>query len=105
MRFHFSEVYANQLLDANFGVVLPRHVWGQLPFAEWRQNGDWFRDHLVVNGPFTLESWAPQQRFVLRRNDRYFEPGLPKVDRVVFQITPEAGSQLALLRSRSCYHA
>ncbi len=99
VRFHFSEVYANQLLDANFGVILPKHAWGQLPFAEWRQNGDWFRDHLVVNGAFDLESWEPQQRFVLKRNERYLEPGLPKVDRVVFQVAPDPSSQLALLRS------
>ena len=99
VRFHFSEAYATQPLDANFGVILPRHAWSRLPFSEWRQGGDWFLDNLVVDGAFTLESWEPQQRFVLRRNEKYFEPGLPKVDRVVFQIAPDQASQMALLRS------
>ncbi len=99
VRFHYSEVYAIQLLDANLGVVLPKHAWSQLPFSEWRQNRQWFHDNLVVNGPFTLESWEPAQRWVLVRNERYFEPGLPKLDRVVFQIVPDPASQLAMLRS------
>ncbi len=104
VRFHFSETYANQLIDANFGVVLPKHAWSRLPFAEWRDRGSWFFDNLVVSGPFTLESWEPLQRFVLRRNPGYFEPGLPKVDRVVFQIVPDPSSQLALLRSGQAHY-
>lgn len=97
--FHFTEAYPSQLLDLNQGVVLPKHAWSQLPFEEWRDNSDWFREHLVVNGPFVLEAWEPQQRFVLARNPRYFEPGIPKVDRIVFEITREPQAQLAKLRS------
>ena len=97
--FHFSEAYAAQLQDANFGVILPKHAWGRLPFEQWRQNNSWFRDHLVVNGPFTLETWVPQERFVLVRNEHYFEKDLPKTDRIVFQVTPDTSSRLALLRS------
>ncbi len=97
--FHFSEAYAVQLQDANLGVILPKHAWSQLPFEEWRQNNAWFHEHMVVNGPYILESWRPQQRFVLRRNERYFEDGMPKTDRIVFQITPDTNSRLALLRS------
>jgi peptide/nickel transport system substrate-binding protein len=99
VRFHFTRAYATQLIDVNLGVILPKHAWSGLPFSEWRQNEPWFREHLVVDGPFTLESWEPQQRYVLQRNERYFEPGLPKLDRVVFEIIPDPASQLALLRS------
>ena len=48
VRFRFREPYATQLLDANEGGILPRHVWGERPFASWREDADWFRDHLVV---------------------------------------------------------
>lgn len=98
-RFHFTEAYATQLQEAIHGVVLPKHKWSQLPFEEWRQNNAWFMDNLVVSGPYTLESWAPQQRFVLRRNERYFEKGLPRSDRIVFEIVPSITSRLAMLRS------
>ena len=53
----------------------------------------------MVNGPFDLESWEPDQRIVLARNPTYFEPGLPKVDRIVYEITRDAQSQIAKLRS------
>lgn len=99
VRFHFDKVYAAQLLDANEGVILPRHAWSQLPFSEWRKNAPWFDQHPVGSGAFVLESWQPQQRITLRRNPQYFEPGLPRLERVVVQVTPDASSQLALLRS------
>ena len=37
VRFHFSRVYSTQLLNANEGVILPKHVWEKLPFSQWRQ--------------------------------------------------------------------
>jgi peptide/nickel transport system substrate-binding protein len=96
-RFHFSRVYAKQMLDANEGVILPKHKWSALPFKEWRKNADWFRDHLVTSGPFRLASWKPQQEIVLAKNERYFEPGRPRLDRAVLRIVPEAPSQIAQL--------
>ena len=90
VRYRFREVSATQLTDANEGGILPRHIWSKLPFAQWRQNGDWFREHLVVAGAYRLESWKPAQELVLARNERYFEPGLPRLDRVVFRILPDS---------------
>ncbi len=99
VRFHFDRVYATQLLDANLGVILPEHAWSALPFRRWRTDSDWFVDHLVVDGPFDLELWEPNQRIVLRRNELYFDPELPKAERIVFRVTPDRAGQLALLRS------
>lgn len=98
VRFHFDQVYATQLLDAGtFGVILPKHAWGALPFSEWRDSGDWFREHLVVDGPFDLASWTPQQEIVLQRNPLYYRDDLPYLDRVVFRVVPDQTSQLTQL--------
>lgn len=97
--FHFSETYPQQFFEAVQGVILPKHAWEKLPFEEWRENATWFHDNLVTNGPFTLASWQPQQRFVLERNARYFEEGLPRLDRVVFEVVPDTTQQLSLLRA------
>ncbi len=96
-RFHFSRVYAKQMLDANEGMILPKHAWSVVPFKEWRKSADWFRDHLVTSGPFLLASWKPQQEIVLAKNPRYFQPGRPRLDRAVLRIVPEAPSQVAQL--------
>jgi peptide/nickel transport system substrate-binding protein len=104
VRFHFSRVYAKQLLDANEGPVFPKHAWETLPFAQWRHNGDWFRQHLVVDGPFTIASWQPQQQIILQRNERYYEKGLPYLDRVVMrQIRDQASGMTQLLSGELDY--
>ena len=54
--------------------------------VEWRDDADWFLRNLVVSGPFTITSWTPQQEVVLERNPRYFEEGLPRLDRVVIRV-------------------
>ena len=97
VRMRFSQVSAKQLLAANEGVILPKHVWEKLPFAQWRQGGEWFRAHAVVSGPFAIASWEPGQQLVLRRNDRYYEKELPYLDRVVMRFVPDQASLLAQL--------
>lgn len=97
VRYHFTQVDPAQLLHANEGVILPKHVWGRLPFSEWRQAGRWFRDHLVTNGPFLLDSWRPGEELVLVKNPTYYEPGLPRVDRVVVRIVPDQATLMARL--------
>lgn len=97
VRMRFSQVSAKQLLAANEGVILPKHVWEKLPFAQWRQGGEWFRAHAVVSGPFAIASWEPGQQLVLRRNDRYYEKELPYLDRVVMRFVPDQASLLTQL--------
>jgi len=101
VRYRFREVYATQLLDVNEGFILPRHAWKELPFAEWRKRGDWFREHLVTDGPFRLAAWSPAQELVLEPNPRYFEPGLPRLGRVVIRVIPDQANQLAQLEAGS----
>ncbi len=100
VRFRFDHAYPTQLLDANEGFILPAHAWKQLPFAKWPESGDWFREHLVVAGPFTLERWKPQEEVVLRKNPRYFEAGKPRLERVVFRIVPDDTARLQELLER-----
>lgn len=99
-RFHFNRVYATQLLDAaTLGTIIPKHAWGSLPFARWRDDADWFREHLVVDGPFNLVAWRPQQEIVLERNPLYYRDGLPRLDRLVLRVVPDQTSQLTQLLS------
>lgn len=97
VRFHFTEVYPYQVVDANDGKILPRHRWSELPFERWREDPDWFRRNLVVSGPFTLAEWRPGQEVLLARNDSYFDPELPRLDRLRFRIVPDPVSQVEQL--------
>lgn len=94
VRFHFNRVSANQLFWVNEGEIIPQHAWSQLPFEQWRENSDWFLEHLVVSGPYIVTSWTPQQEIVLARNERYYQAGLPYIDRVVIRVVPDRSSLL-----------
>ncbi len=94
VRFHYSKVSPDQFNTTAEGVVLPQHAWGKLPFARWRESSEFFLHNLVVDGPFKLERWTPQQEVVLVRNERYFDSDLPRLDRVVLRLIPEKSNQV-----------
>lgn len=93
--FRFDRTYPEQLADAVDGGILPEHVFGRVPFAQWRAH-DWSRER-VFSGPFALAEHRPGEAIVLRRNPRYFEPGVPRVDEVAFRIVPDAGNLVTQL--------
>lgn len=94
LRVHFTHRYPTQLADLNEGPILPRHAWGDLPFARWQRSGRWFRRHLVTSGPFRVASWRPGERLELTPNPFYYEPGRPRIDRVVFRVLPDPSTRL-----------
>ena len=96
VRMHFTHAYFAQLADANEGVILPKHAWEKLPFKQWRASSDWFRQNLVVDGPFTLASWTPQQEIVFARN-QVLRTRPPRLDRLVIRIVPDASGLLEQL--------
>lgn len=60
--------------------------------------GDDFGDHPVGTGPFRFERWTRGERIVITRNPRYWgEP--PAIDRVVFEVIPDARQRLIDLES------
>jgi peptide/nickel transport system substrate-binding protein len=81
-------------LDVTEAPILPRHV-----FAE----GEVIRNPAnlkpVGTGPFRFDYYTKDDEVVLLRNEHYFKPGLPRLDRLVFRIIPEPVTQInALLR-------
>ncbi|WP_083742351.1 ABC transporter substrate-binding protein [Bradyrhizobium mercantei] len=53
----------------------------------------------VGTGPFKFREWRRGQFVRLDKNEKYWQPGLPKVDRVVFRYIPDAGTRTAALES------
>lgn len=97
LRVRFTSASPTRLSELNQGHILPSHRWGELPVELWRSGADWFRDNLVVDGPFRLADWLPDQQIVLERNPTYYRAGYPRLDRVVFRIVPERNNRLTQL--------
>jgi peptide/nickel transport system substrate-binding protein len=85
--FKFSRVYPYRLLDAAEGNVIPEHVWGSLPFAEWPKAA--FLTAPAVSGPFRLVRYEPASTIELARNPAFVGAPLPRLDGVVFRILPD----------------
>ncbi len=53
----------------------------------------------VGTGPFKFVEWKKDQEIALERFNRYFDPKAARVDRVVFQVIPEAPARLVALKA------
>jgi peptide/nickel transport system substrate-binding protein len=88
--FVFDRTYPEMLADAIEGGIVPKHVFSQVPFKEWRTH-DWSTAK-VGSGPFLLASWRPGEEITLERNPRYIDPTRPFLDRVTVRIVPDIGN-------------
>lgn len=79
-------------LDVTEAPILPRHL-----YAGSDPNKNPANARPVGTGAYRFESYKRDDSIVLVRNDRYFKPGLPSLERLVFRIIPEANTQLAAL--------
>ncbi|MDH3217373.1 MAG: peptide-binding protein [Candidatus Krumholzibacteria bacterium] len=95
--FHFSSRYPYQLMDANDGVILPRHILEKVPREAIRTSD--FGRNPVGNGPYRLARWVPGQYIELVRNPSFFIKGQPYLDRVVFRIVPDITNLVTQLKA------
>ena len=76
------------VMAINFSFAVPKEVV--------EEYGADFATHPVGTGGFKLVEWTLGQRLVLERNTDYFEPGLPYLDKITFEVGQEP--TVALLR-------
>jgi peptide/nickel transport system substrate-binding protein len=69
--------------------ILPKHIYGDGKDLKThpRNSAD-----IVGSGPFKFVEFKSSQRIVLERFDKFFLPGKPYLDRVIFNIIPDISS-------------
>lgn len=92
--FRFTEPYAPllQRLDVVEASILPRHRFEGIDMLTAEANLQ-----PVGTGPFRFVAYRRGEYVELARNPDYFRPGLPRVDRLVFRITPSATTAVMAL--------
>jgi peptide/nickel transport system substrate-binding protein len=83
---HYSERSAYQLMDANDGYIIPKHVFGKLPFKEWKTHPSWTKEAGVAGGPYRITGYTAQESVTLEANPTYYRKGHPKIPKVTFRI-------------------
>lgn len=89
-------VIAMSRATASFLNVLAMHFGSIVPKEEVEKWGADFGHHPVGTGAFKLTEWTAGQRIVFERNADYFKPGVPYLDKIVFEIGQDP--TVALLR-------
>ncbi|WNF38182.1 ABC transporter substrate-binding protein [Bacillaceae bacterium IKA-2] len=67
--------------------------------AAFEEHGSKINENPVGTGPFKFVSWAKDDSIILDKNENYWQEGLPKLDRVIFQVIPDNSARLTALRS------
>ncbi len=94
--FHFRERYLYQLMDANDGVILPRHLLADIPRSDVKAAA--FGRLPVGCGPYRVSKWEAGQYIELEANPRYYGP-TPHVTTVLFKFVPDAVTLLNQLKA------
>lgn len=93
VRYSLSQPY--NIMDINDVMVVPKHAFGRVPFAKWREFDGWHDiARTTAGGPWRLADYTPGQRMVLAPNPNYWEVGKPYLERVVIQIFGNMDSML-----------
>ena len=95
--FVLHRTYPEAMADIITGGILPRHIFEQVPFAEW-PTYDWSMAQ-VGSGPYLLHRHRPGEEVSLKRNPRFYRPGLPYLDRLVYRIVPDLGNLILQLQA------
>ena len=95
--FHFTKRYPYQLMDANDGVIVPKHLLEVISRDRFRSHP--FGRQPVGNGPFKLKEWVSDQYIELVSNPDYYETGKPHLTRVIFRFVPDGLSLLIQLKA------
>jgi peptide/nickel transport system substrate-binding protein len=67
--------------------ILPRHVYSEGDLQKHPANSA-----PIGSGPFKFKEWVRGDHVTLVRNEQYFKPGKPYLDRIVVRITPDAAA-------------
>ena len=95
VRIALKEPFApllNHLANPMYTAILPKEA--EEKFKDFNHP-----DSVIGTGPFILRSYEKGVRVVFERNPDYFVKGLPYLDRVVIEITPDRSARLSLLRA------
>ncbi|MEN9252491.1 MAG: ABC transporter substrate-binding protein [Thermostichales cyanobacterium BF3_bins_165] len=104
VEFVLPEPFAPFLIQVGQG-LLPKHVLGATVEGEdpefLRMWGiDTPPEQLVGAGPFVLTEYVPGQRLVYRPNPYYWQPGRPRIPRLIVRIVDSLDTSLLQFRSQ-----
>jgi len=85
----FMQVIAPILLP-----IVPKHIYGTGDIKTHPAN-----QKPVGSGPFRFVEWQKGRHLILERNDKFFRPGRPYLDRIIFEFIADPAARAAALET------
>jgi peptide/nickel transport system substrate-binding protein len=95
LRITLKEPFApflNHLAASTYVAILPKEV--EAKFKDFNRP-----EAMIGSGPFMVKSYQKGVQIAFERNPDYYVKGLPYLDGVVIEITPDSSARLAMLRA------
>jgi peptide/nickel transport system substrate-binding protein len=93
----FKKAYAPflQQMTCQEAAIIPKHLYEGTEIPKNPRNSD----NPVGTGPFKWGRWVRGDFIEMVRNDQYFRPGLPYLDKMIAKIMPDAASRVLALEA------
>ncbi len=76
------------MFDATTCAIMPKHIYDGQDAATMRNNPS--NQTPVGTGPFKLGEWQRGNFIKLVKNDKYWQPGKPALDEVIYRVIPDS---------------
>ena len=101
---HFTVKYSKaspyNLMDINDVKIIPKHVFGKIPFSKWKGYGKWLDEAKAASGgPWLLHEYKTGQSILFKRNPSFWNEGKPYLDELEYKIFLDMGAMLNALLS------
>lgn len=93
VRLNMSEPFAPLLPALS---TFAASIYSKTNFEKWGKDAG---QHPLGTGAFVLESWQKGAQLALTKNPNYWQPGKPKLDRIVMRVVGDDNSRVLLLQS------
>ncbi len=91
--------YMMKALSSYESPMVPKHL---LEGTNIRENE--LTNKPVGTGPFKFVEWKKGQYIRLDKNENYWKPGLPRIDRIVARIIPDASTRTAAMENGEVFY-
>lgn len=76
--------------------ILPEHIWNDPQYPDFSKNPAMQKP--IGSGPFKFVEYKSGQSVILERNEEFFG-GAPEIDRLIFQIIPDANTAVEAFKN------
>ncbi|WP_228548328.1 ABC transporter substrate-binding protein [Sporosarcina obsidiansis] len=85
--------------QATFLTNVGMHAFGIISPEALKKYGKKINENAVGTGPFKFVSWSPNDNITIVKNEDYWIPDLPKLDKIIYKVIPDNTARLTAMKN------